>query len=60
MKHISMFIIAPVILFFFLILITDVANAAGGIFIYLLIISARYLYDRYKNSKIEHKKDSGE
>lgn len=60
MKYLSMFIIAPIILFIFLILITDMANAAGGIFIYLLIMSASYLYDKYKNRKIKHKKDSGE
>ncbi|MXQ51699.1 hypothetical protein GQ671_10535 [Salinicoccus hispanicus] len=54
-----MFIVTPIMLFLFLILITDPANALGGIFIYLLIMFARHLYDRYKNRKSNHEKDSG-
>lgn len=53
MKNLSLFIITPVILFFFLLFITDPANAIGGVFIYLLIMLARRIYDGYKRKKSE-------
>ncbi|MCG1010489.1 hypothetical protein J4760_10705 [Salinicoccus sp. ID82-1] len=59
MKHISMFIIAPILLFLFLILITDPANALGGVFIYMLVMLASHLYDRYRIKKSNQEKNSG-
>ncbi|MFC4984628.1 hypothetical protein ACFPFV_04660 [Salinicoccus siamensis] len=42
------YVFLPLLLFAFLILITDIQNAAGGIFIYFLIMAARFVYDKIK------------
>ncbi|WP_342388242.1 hypothetical protein [Salinicoccus bachuensis] len=59
MKNIPVFIITPMVLFLFLILITDFGNAIGGVFIYLLVMLARFLFDRLKRRKENHNKGSG-
>lgn len=53
MKNLSIFIITPILLFFFLLFITDPANAVGGVFIYYLVMLASRIYDRYKRKGAE-------
>lgn len=53
MKNLSIFIITPILLFFFLLFITDPANAVGGVFIYYLVMLASRIYDRYKGKGTE-------
>lgn len=59
MKNIRLFIITPTVLFLFLIMITDLGNAIGGIFIYLLVMFSRFLFDRFKQRKENHNRGSG-
>ncbi|MHC0551277.1 hypothetical protein [Salinicoccus sp. CNSTN-B1] len=42
------YIFLPLLLFAFLILFTDIQNAVGGIFIYSLVMAARFMYDKIK------------
>lgn len=59
MKNLRIFIITPMVLFLFLILVTDFGNAIGGVFIYLLVMFARFLFDKFKQRKENHNKGSG-
>lgn len=43
------YILLPILLFAFLILITDIQNAVGGIFIYFLVMVARLIYDKMRD-----------
>ncbi|WP_411843182.1 hypothetical protein [Salinicoccus sp. HZC-1] len=53
MKNLTVFVITPILLFFFLLFITDPANAIGGVFIYYLIMAASRIFDGYKRKKAE-------
>ena len=59
MKNLPIFLIAPLLLFLFLILINDLANAVGGVFIYMLVMGARFLLDKFIKRKGNDTKGSG-